>query len=133
MERVGAGTFIVEGIDQRSPCGVDRGRYCAQLMVGAELKLLKQGNTVQVVHLDHVIGHLPSGDSWVADAVSAGEALRCYVKAIKTSGFIRQRVSYIEIEIFPVVNAGSLQPPASAGAVFRAIFRDCNYRGPLSY
>src|SRR6476646_3297994 len=52
----------IEGLDERSSETIDRRRYCAQLHAGAEVKLLKEGNIIHVVHLDRVIGRLPSND-----------------------------------------------------------------------
>src|SRR5262249_39093504 len=47
--------------------GLDK-RYCARhLYAGAEVKLLKEGSIIHVVHLDRAIGYLPSNDHRVAN------------------------------------------------------------------
>jgi hypothetical protein len=96
--------FIVaiEGIEERSPDGVDRKQYCAQLTAGTELKLHEEAGVMQVMHLDCMIGRLSAQDRRIVNALAKGRGLRCVVAGIEVGGLMRRRVRRVEVEIMPL-------------------------------
>ncbi len=67
------------------------------------LKLASErGKFIHVVHLDRVIGHLPSNDHRVVDSLAGGGGLpRCIVAAIEIEGRFRRRARHVKIVIIP--------------------------------
>jgi hypothetical protein len=105
---------VVEGLTERASDGTMRAIYCADLIVGAELQLVRMtSGRIGVWHADRDIGRVPERLKAVVQAIADGHGIRCTVLAVETGGLFARRARRVEIEIEVIERAATLVAAAT--------------------